>query len=121
VRYIGFINEEEKVAMFKVATALIMPTIGESFGLQVWEAFHLGCPVVASNAFDMPEQVGNAGLFLDPFNVQDMAEKIYSIWTDEDLRQELIRKGYNRVNDLTIENYAKQWEKIINEDLERIK
>lgn len=60
------------------------------------------------------------GTFVRPFNIEDMAEKIYRIWTDKKLRQELIKKGYRRVKDLTLENYAKQWEKIIEEALEKI-
>ncbi len=48
-----------------------------------------------------------------------MAEKIYRIYTDKELRQELIKKDYDRVEDLTLENYAKQWEKIIEEALSK--
>jgi len=121
VRYIGFISEEEKIAMFKLATSLIMPTIGESFSIPIWEAFYLGCPVTSSNLYDMPEQVKDAALSFDPFSIEDMADRIYEIWTDEDLRQELIRKGCERVKGLTLENYAKHWERIIEEALQRIR
>ncbi|GAJ22732.1 unnamed protein product, partial [marine sediment metagenome] len=48
-------------------------------------------------------------------------DKIYEIWTGGDLRQELIRKGYRRVKGLTLEGYAKQWEKIIQEALQKIR
>jgi len=68
----------------------------------------------------MPEQIGAAGLFFNPFNVEDIAEKIFKIWVNEDLRQELIKKGYERVKDMTLENYAKQWEKVIEEALKKI-
>lgn len=57
----------------------------------------LGTSLMCSNLFSMPEQVGDAGLLFDPFNIEDMAEKIYRIWRDENLRQELIKKGYQRV------------------------
>ncbi len=118
MRYIGFISEEEKIAVFKLATALIMPTIGESFSLPIWEAFHLGCPVASSNMYDMAEQVKDAGLLLDPLSIEDMAGKIYEIWTKESLRQELIKRGQERVKDFTLENYGKAWEGIIEEALE---
>jgi glycosyltransferase involved in cell wall biosynthesis len=71
--------------------------------------------VVSSNVCALPEQVGDAGLIFDPFNIEDIAEKIYNIWVDENLREELVRKGYNRIKDLTLENYAKQWEDVIEE------
>ena len=69
----------------------------------------------------MPEQVGDAGLLFDPHNIEDMAEKIYRIWTDEDLRKELIQRGYDRVKNMTLENYAKQWEKVIEEALVKVR
>jgi len=46
-----------------------------------------------------------------------MAEKIHTIWTDENLRQEFIQKGYKRVKSVTLESYAKQWEQVIEEAL----
>jgi len=73
--------------------------------------------VVSSNVCALPEQVGDAGLIFDPFNIEDIAEKIYNIWIDENLRAELVQKGYNRIKDLTLENYAKQWEDVIKEAL----
>jgi glycosyltransferase involved in cell wall biosynthesis len=99
----------------------VFPSLIGPTNIPPLEAMVLGTPVVCSNLFSMPEQVGDAGLLFDPFNVEDMAEKIYQIWTDEDLRQNLIRKGYERIRNMTIENYAKQWENIIDEALERIK
>jgi glycosyltransferase involved in cell wall biosynthesis len=99
--------------LYKLATALVMPTLFESVSMPIWEAFLLGVPVVSSNVCALPEQVGDAGLLFDPNNIDDMAEKIYTLWTNESLRKELIQKGYERTKDLTLENYAKQWEKII--------
>jgi glycosyltransferase involved in cell wall biosynthesis len=74
---------------------------------------------VCSNVYALPEQVGDAGLLFDPNNIDDMAEKIYKVWTDEKLRKELVEKGYERIKDMTLENYAKKWEKVISEALER--
>jgi hypothetical protein len=42
-----------------------------------------------------------------------MAEKIYAVWTDEGLRKNLVRKGYERIKGVTLENYAMQWEEVI--------
>lgn len=113
VKYLGYVPDEDMPYLYKLATALIMPSLFESVSLPIWEAFYLGTPVIASNICAIPEQVGNAGLIFDPLNPQDMAEKIYLVWTDEVLRNELIKKGYDRVRDLTIENYAREWQRII--------
>jgi glycosyltransferase involved in cell wall biosynthesis len=118
---LGYLPEKDIVALYKKAATLVFPSLIGPTNIPPLEAMVLGTPVVCSNLFSMPEQVGEAGLLFDPFNVEDMAEKIYRIWTDENLRQNLIRKGYERVKNMTIENYAKQWENIIDEALERIK
>ena len=53
-------------------------------------------------------QVGGAGLLFDPNNVEEIAEKIYKVLTDKSFRKELVQNGYERVKNLTHENYAKQ-------------
>lgn len=118
VIYLGYIPQEDIPVLYKLATALVMPSLFESVSIPIWEAFHLGCPVISSNVCALPEQVGDAGLLFNPYDIEDMAEKIYRIWTDEELRKELIKKGYERVKNLTLENYAKQWEEVIKEALE---
>jgi len=115
VKYLGYVPDEDMPYLYKLSTALVMPTLFESVSLPIWEAFYLGVPVAASNVCALPEQVGDAGLLFDPHNIEDIAEKIYKIWTDENLREKFAREGYNRIKELTIENYAKEWEKIINE------
>ncbi|MCM8824399.1 MAG: glycosyltransferase, partial [Candidatus Omnitrophica bacterium] len=120
-RWLGYVPEEDMPYLYKLSTALIMPTLFESVSIPIWEAFNLDVPVVSSNVYALPEQVGDAGLLFDPFNIEEMAEKIYKVWTDEKLRQELIEKGQRRVKDMTLENYARKWEKIIEEAISLIK
>lgn len=115
VKYLGYVPDEDMPYLYKLSTALVMPTLFESVSLPIWEAFYLGVPVVSSNVCALPEQVGDAGLLFNPHDVEDIAEKVYKIWTDESLREELINRGYERIKNLTLENYAKQWEEIIKE------
>ena len=120
VKWLGYVPEEDMPYLYSHATALIVPTLFESVSIPIWEAFYFGCPVLSSNVCALPEQIGEAGLLFNPNNVEDMAEKIYRIWNDEDLRQNLVKKGYERVKNMTLENYAKQWEHIIEEALARM-
>jgi glycosyltransferase involved in cell wall biosynthesis len=113
VRYLGYISYSDVILTLKKAKALVFASLFDPYALPIWEAFYVGVPVVSSNVCALPEQVGDAGLLFDPNNIDDMAEKIYTVWTDESLRKELIRKGYERTKDLTLENYAKQWEEVI--------
>ena len=121
VRYLDYLLYEEMLTLYKLATALVIPSLFEGGGIPIFEAFYLGCPVVSSDAAALPKRVGNAGLLFDPNNIEDMAAKIYKIWTDEIVRKELIQKGYDRIKDMTLENYATHWEGIIKEALELAK
>jgi glycosyltransferase involved in cell wall biosynthesis len=94
------------VALYKKAVALVSPSLFGPTNIPPLEAMILDTPVVCSNLFFMPQQVGDAGLLFDSFNVEDIAKKIYRIWVDKDSRQKLIKKGYNKVENLTFENYA---------------
>jgi glycosyltransferase involved in cell wall biosynthesis len=117
VKYLGYVPNKDVPYLYKLATALVVPSLFESVSIPIWEAFYLGCPVISSSVCALPEQVGNAGLLFDPHNIEDMAEKIYIVWTDAKMRENLVQKGAERVKDLTIENYGKQWEKILEEVL----
>lgn len=119
--YLGYVSDKEMVALYKKAVALVFPSLFGPTNIPPLEAMLLGTPVICSDLFSMPDQIGDAGLFFNPFEVKDMADKIYKIWVDKDLRNDLIRKGYKKVKDMTLERYAKQWEDVIDEALERIK
>ena len=114
---LGYLPEKEVVALYKKSIALVFPSLIGPTNIPILEAMVLGTPVLCSNLFSMPEQIADAGLLFDPFNVEDMAEKIHRIWTDENLRQQFIQKGYKRVKNVTLESYAKQWEQVIEEAL----
>ncbi len=121
VFHLGYVSDKEIVALYKRATALIYPSLAGPTNLPPIEAMILGTPVLCSNLFAMPEQVGAAGLLFDPFSIGDMAEKILRLWTDNSLRQQLVQRGYEQVKDLTQENYARQWETVIETALQRMR
>ncbi len=73
----------------------------------------LGIPLACSNLFEMPKQVGDAGLLFNPFDDSDIAEKIYQIWTDAKLRIELRERGYARTKNITPKHFARKWEEAI--------
>ena len=115
IMYLGYVSDEEVQALYKRAIALVMPTFFGPTNIPVWEAFALGCPVITSNVHGIPEQVGDAGLLVDPRSIEDIADKIYTIYSDKDLRTKLVEKGFSRIKELSLENYAKKLVDIINE------
>jgi len=119
--HLGYVSDEDLVALYKKAVALVFPSLFGPTNIPPLEAMVLGTPLLCSNVLSMPEQVGDAGLLFDPNNIKDMAKKIYKIWIDNNLTKRLIQKGYDRVKNLTLENYAKQWEQVIHEAVENSK
>lgn len=118
IKYLGYVDDEDMPHLYQYATALVMPTLFESVSLPIWEAFHLGTAVISSNVCALPEQVGDAGVIFDPLSPQDMAEKIYTVWQDEKLRQTLIQKGRQRIQAVNFANYTKDWDNILQKALQ---
>lgn len=83
VMWPGFIEEEDKGALIKNAQAFLYPSLFEGFGLPLVEAMKCGTPILTSNKSSMPEIVGDAGLFTDPENTQEIASGLEKILKSE--------------------------------------
>src|SRR3989344_930681 len=103
---LGFIPQEDLVALYNTATLFVMPSIYEGFGLPILEAMSCGCPVVASKGGSLPEVVGEAGRFVDPYDVESIANGIKEVFNDPSLQKELSQKGIIQAKKFT-------WEKTV--------
>jgi len=97
VQYFGYVTPGQKTTALQQAQALIYPSIDEGFGLPPLEALQLGVPVVASRVGALPEVLGNAALYIDPYVIVDWVEALHTITTDQTIRQALITAGQARV------------------------
>jgi glycosyltransferase involved in cell wall biosynthesis len=91
--FTGRISDDELENLLGSAFALTFVPTFEGFGLPIVEAFQSDVPVICSSTTSMPEVAGNAALMVDPFNTEDIAEKMKLLWNDKLLVQELIDKG----------------------------
>ena len=89
VHFTGFVPDDCLPALYGGAIALIYPSIYEGFGLPVAEAMASGTVPIVSNCTALPEVVGDAGVIIDPFNVEDLAHELVAICRDETLRNSL--------------------------------
>ena len=100
VLHLGFVPAREKWALFKLAQALVLPTLYESTSLPAWEALQAGCPVVATNRYDIPEQMGDAAYYFDPLDTADMAHAIKQVFCSSEIRESLRLRGERRLKEL---------------------
>jgi glycosyltransferase involved in cell wall biosynthesis len=93
VRLLGFVDDADLPALYSAARVFAFPSLYEGFGLPPLEAMACGVPVVASRASSLPEVIGEAGLLVDPLDVEALASALRRALEDEDLRHTLISRG----------------------------
>lgn len=113
--YLGYVDNKTISALYRQAEALIMPTFFGPTNIPVLEAWKMNCPVIYSDISGCREQLGNAGLLVNPNNFDDIADKISLIWDNDSLRQELIIKGNRRLSEWTYVDFATRIRSMINE------
>lgn len=91
------VNDDELAELYQNARAFIYPSLYEGFGLPILEAFENECPVVCSNTSSFPEVGGDAALYFDPTDTDEMTEVILHILADDSLRSKLIETGKKRI------------------------
>jgi len=108
VRFLGFVPFETLRVFFEAASVFVFPSLYEGFGLPPLEAMASGTPVVTSNVSSLPEVAGDAAVMVNPENVFDIARGMREALLDEELRAELIRKGYEQARRFSWSQTARQ-------------
>jgi len=93
VHFVGFVEESDKTALYRGATAFLFPSRYEGFGLPPLEALACGTPVVGSDVASLPEVVGDAGVLLPPNDAQGMAGALIQLVVDETFRAKMRRRA----------------------------
>jgi glycosyltransferase involved in cell wall biosynthesis len=112
VIYLGYLPYEELPLIYNAASIMVFPSLFEGFGLPVIEAMAAGLPVSCSNTTSLPEIGGDAVLYFDPEQPDDIAETIFKIHSDRDLRDSLIKKGFERAASFSWERTATETLKV---------
>lgn len=105
---LGFVSDEDLTMLYNRATIFAMPSLYEGFGLPLLEAMGSGCPVVTSRKGSIPEIGGNAVYYVDPYNLNDIANGIKKVFSNKKLREELSQKGLDQAKKFSWEKTAKQ-------------
>jgi glycosyltransferase involved in cell wall biosynthesis len=117
VHFTGYVEDKLLKQYYSYAEALIFPSIYEGFGLPPLEAMSADCVVLASSLASMPEVCGDAALYFNPHDINDIASKMITISKNPDLKNELIQKGKQRVKHFSWSTCAYETAKVIREVL----
>jgi glycosyltransferase involved in cell wall biosynthesis len=107
VHFLGRVPFKSLLKLYSAARVMYYPSLVETFGKPVLEAMRAGVPVVAARATSLPELVGNAGILVDPLDVEANADALHRAATDDILRKDLIQKGKIRAQDFSWEATAR--------------
>lgn len=107
VRFTGWVDEEDKPALYTLAEAFVYPSRYEGFGLPVLEAMACGTPVIAARASSLPELVEGAGLLVAPEDAAGLAEAMARILHNPAVRETLSRHGQERAQRFSWETTAR--------------
>lgn len=94
----GYVPQADLPALYSGALCFVYPSYFEGFGLPPLEAMKCGAPVIVGNRTSLPEVVGDAGMLVDPFDVDDIAQAIEKVISDSNLRLHLRVKGLERAS-----------------------
>ncbi|HBK34675.1 TPA: hypothetical protein DDZ01_01620 [Candidatus Uhrbacteria bacterium] len=97
VHFVMSPSDHELKNLYRSAALYFFPSLEEGFGLPPLEAMQAGVPVAASNTSSLPEILGEAALYFSPYDIEDMVKSMESVFTQKDLRAQLISRGYERV------------------------
>ncbi len=109
VRFVGFVSPLELQALYRSATAVVIPSKFEAASGPLWDAFLSGVPAACSTVTSLPEQAGDAALLFDPDSPQEIADAIQRLWSEQSLRRTLVARGRENVSRFTWDRTARHF------------
>jgi len=106
------ISREELAHWYERADCFMFPSLHEGFGLVVLEAMACGTPVVVSSSGALPEVVGNSGIVVRGWNIDEWSETCLNILSSDSIRKELSRRGVERAKAFGSEMTARRMKEL---------
>jgi len=108
VAFLGHVYSNDLVYLYNAARLFVHPAFYEGFGLPPLEAMSCGVPVIVSNTSAFPEVVGDAGIMVNPQDIDGLTVAMWRALTEEEIRQDMISKGLKRAQTFSWEQAARQ-------------
>lgn len=104
----GQVSFEDLRILYQGARMFVFPSLYEGFGLPLLEAFASRIPVLTTSNSSLLEVGGKAALYANASSTVDIAEKMERLWSDEGLREELVRRGEEQLKNFSWDKCAKE-------------
>lgn len=108
VVFTGYLDDDILPMLYNGAEAFVYPSLYEGFGLPPLEAMSCKTAVITSNLTSIPEVTGDAAILIDPFNSEELANELFRLLDNDEFREELANKGYNKSLEFSWRNTAKK-------------
>ena len=113
VKYIGYVDDEDKMELYKNASLFVFPSLYEGFGLPVLEAMACGVPVITSNRSSLTEVGQDAVYYVNPNNVSELASAIDLILKNSELKTRMTTGGLEVAKDFDWQKSAQEFLSVI--------
>lgn len=113
IHFIDYAPDEDMPALYSAADLFVFPTLYEGFGIPVIEAQACGTPVLTSNCSALPEVCGDAAIFVNPYDVEDIGRGMLRVLQDPALAENLARKGLENAKRFSWEDSARKLNELI--------
>ncbi len=108
VTHLGYVRQPELAALYANAEALVFPSLFEGFGIPLLEAMVSGCPIIASTATSIPEVAGDAAVYFDPLDVDQLATRLDEVLDSPETQRNLAERGKRRVELFSADRMARE-------------
>lgn len=108
VLWLKFVPDEHLPLLYSACAAFVSPSLNEGFGLPLLEAMACGAAVIAGNTGAQPEVVRDAGILVNPYDLNDIFQAMEALWTDTRLREVFRRRALERAKDFTPQQTLQQ-------------
>lgn len=108
------VNDEALAYLYQKAICFVFPSLYEGFGIPVLEAFACDCPAVISNTSSLPEVGGDAAIYFNPKDSNNIFKSVENVVNNEGLRKEMIVKGREQLKKFSWDKTAKETLQVYN-------
>lgn len=116
---IKYVDDKQMYGLYNSAQMFVYPSYYEGFGIPIVEAFQAGCPVVLSDSSCFPEVASDAGVYFKPKSPHELRQAVINILNDKQHRDDVIKKGRQRLADFSWSKSAMQTAEVYKKVLQR--